>query len=124
MGKCLWKSNPSAKDLIAIQTYLQEYCKSIYYKLWRNQADYKSKSNSALCQVTSSSVNKMTLKLPELLRDSKSWNVPFIEIDSDVDTNIGTMPIAKIENGVVKYYFPFIDYARGYMDIRWMYGKK
>ena len=84
----------------------------------------ESKSNSALCQVTSSSVNKLTLKLPELLRDAKSWNVPFIEIDSDVDTNIGTMPIAKIENGVVKYYFPFIEYARGYMDIRLMYGKK
>ncbi len=122
MGKCLWKSNPSAKDLVAIQTYLKEYCNSIYYKLWRNQSDYKSQSNSALCQVASSSINKGDLRLPELLRDAKSWKVPFIEIESAVDMNIGTMTVAKIENGVVKYYFPFIDYARAYMDIRKMRG--
>ena len=117
MGKQLCKSNVSAKDLIAIQTYIREYCNSYYLKVWANRTDNKDKYNSTLCQIIIPKEPKSDLYLSQLLYNIRKEGYKFVEIEADVDANIGKLTVLKIENGIIKYHFPFIDYARFYQEI-------
>ena len=118
MGKQLWRSNISSKDLIAVQRYIREYCTSYYYNAWENNSDYTKEDSFNYCKVFYDREVKGSVYLNQMLRFANNLQYPIVEIEAFINNNECYEIIGRSKNGVWQYYMPFVECAKYYVNVK------